>query len=131
MSRILSRLFSLTLLAYLGIFMPTPAATALSTRTFVLDDVDSLSAGELDGTSVGSDGVVTASVATRRHGFREWRWPTAWCERPTNRFLSAPVITARSTGCEARNCRYLPIPVNCWSPPWRLTARAGFSRNPA
>lgn len=67
MTRDLSHLFLFALYIYVAIFLITPAATAVSTRSFVLDEVETLSAGELNGTAVSSNGVVTASAATRRH----------------------------------------------------------------
>jgi hypothetical protein len=49
------------------VFLP-PRTRAVSTRAFVLDDVESFSAGELNGTAASSDGTVSLGIATRRHG---------------------------------------------------------------
>jgi hypothetical protein len=67
MKRDLSRLLLLPASVCVAVFSIAPEATAVSTRSFVLDEVETLSAGELKGTAVSSNGVVTASAATRRH----------------------------------------------------------------
>ncbi len=50
-------------LALIGL---VPGALAVSTRYFLLDDAEALSAGEMEGAAVNSDGSVTAGVETRR-----------------------------------------------------------------
>jgi outer membrane protein assembly factor BamB len=80
MSRISTRAAALSALTA-GVALPlsflvTPV-DAVSTRSFVLDSDASLSAGELDGTAVHSDGSVTLGVQTRRIGLDEAAM--AWC----------------------------------------------------
>jgi hypothetical protein len=50
----------------IGFVFYVASADAVSTFHFLLDDADSLAAGELEGTAVNSDGTVTVSVQTKR-----------------------------------------------------------------
>jgi len=50
----------------IGLILWVATADAVSTFHFLLDDADSLSAGELKGTAVNSDGTVTVGVQTKR-----------------------------------------------------------------
>jgi len=75
-SRVLALAAATALLATLLLALQSPV-DAVVTRSFVLDDAESLAAGELDGTAAHSDGSVTAGAEVRRIALDDAA--AAWC----------------------------------------------------
>ncbi len=60
------RLVFFAVASAIGFVFYVASANAVSTFHFLLDDADSLAAGEIEGTAVNSDGTVTVGVRTKR-----------------------------------------------------------------